>query len=157
MGVIHTAGAERVEDHVHHDAAARRLLERVGKLVGHATLVIHVRFQADAFSRFFDGLEHGGKNLVTVDEHVVGIAVNKVGRDQRCQILGSGRIFGRHGAPELDRLLVLGEGQHGGRDDDRHQGNLEEEDHPWMSRASNSHGIQHCNFVAASGPGFAEW
>ena len=44
MGVVHAAGADRVENHVHHDAAARRLLERVGELVGHATFVIHVRF-----------------------------------------------------------------------------------------------------------------
>ena len=89
---VHAAGAESIEDDVHRDPASDRALERVGELVGDASVVVDVGLEADAFFGLVDRLKHGRKDLITVDQDVVRIAIDKVGSDERCQILGGGWI-----------------------------------------------------------------
>ena len=91
---------------------------------------VHVGLEAHALAGGVDRLQHRREHLVAVDEHVVLVAVHKVGCDQRRQILGGAVVFRCNRAPQLHRLLVLCDGQAGGdgdrRDDQDSDGNAQD-------------------------------
>ena len=117
VAVVHGAGADRVDDHPHLDAAARGVLECRRETVGDGAGVVDVGLEADAPLRVVDGFEHRWKELVAVGEHVVDVAGAQIDAKKGGDIAGVAGILRRDGAAHPQRHLILRQHQPDGDDE----------------------------------------
>jgi len=96
--------------------------------------------------RSVDRVEHRREHLVSVREHLVGVAVRELTADQRRQIRGRVRILRRECAAKPQGFLILSDGEPDDSGDDPH----EQHDHKEMATASLGHGRRLCNLFAGS-------
>ncbi len=68
-------GAEVIEQHPYHDAAGARRDQRVGEAAEQRAGNRQIEFQVHAQPRAVDGLQHGRKKLIAVDEQLEAVAL----------------------------------------------------------------------------------
>ena len=121
MRVVHGAGPDRIDEDADAHAAARGLFQRRGELIGDLAGVVDVGLEADPPLRAADRLEHRGKHLIAVGQHVVVVAARRVGADERRDVGWVPGVPGRGRAANLQREVVLREHEEN-RDHDRRDG-----------------------------------
>jgi hypothetical protein len=98
--------------------------------------------------RPIDGSEHRRKDLVTVREDGLLVTARRLGSKEHSGVTGKLRSVGRVRALNLQRHLVLGDGEQAAdRDQDRDDG-----DDEFSVTNRSSHGVWLCNFGAATKP-----
>ena len=91
--IFHLARTDGIDNDANVDAALRGPLERISELAGDLALFVNVGLEADAFARTVDRLQHCGKHLVAVDQHVIVVAGGEIGGHQRGQVFGGVGVF----------------------------------------------------------------
>jgi hypothetical protein len=79
---------------VHLDAGARAFGQRIGEFLADRFGPVDIGFEGDRLFRFADRLQHGGEDLVAVEQHLDLVALDHGRAEQHAERAAELRVVG---------------------------------------------------------------
>lgn len=136
---IHFVGANEIDEHMHADAGASALGERVGKFTTDPSAPVDERLEGDRAPRAADGFEHRGEDLVAVDEGDDAIAAHErrpeQGVHRACELRVGDGVGGFYPMPQV--LFAMNKIREQNREDNSDDETGGKQEHEGNARGSS--------------------